>query len=213
MNIKSTFLGFLGLSIGMGAILSFASIKPVQAGSLNREIVDANGHKMGRLAFTWDDSMVTNNMLRHFDSLTSFNITDYGEMSYDLEFAKNAHFQNFDFNVNTGKLKILAYNLSRETATRKYGFTIWSKDFDSDVVSSSVIASNLPNDQALNQALTTNKYSVNLNLAASGSTTAVDNVSLQEPQPQDPPSVPENSLTTALLIVAGLVFLSPHKVF
>ncbi|ACB53782.1 hypothetical protein cce_4434 [Crocosphaera subtropica ATCC 51142] len=213
MNINLTSLGLLGVSISMGAVLSVAPINPVQAGSLNKEIVDTNGHKMGRIEFSWDDSMVTNNILSRFDSLNSFNITDYGEMHYDLDFAKTAHFQNFDFNVSTGKLRIFAYNLSRETATRKYGFTLWSKDFDSDVVSSSVIASNLPNEQALDQALKTNKYSVNLNLGASGSITAVDNVSLQEPQPQDPPSVPENSLTTALLIIAGLVFLSPRKIF
>ena len=28
-----------------------------------------------------------------------------------------------------------------------------------------------------------------------------------------PQSVPENSLTTALLVIAGLIFLNPHKLF
>lgn len=211
MNIKSTSLGFLGVSIGMGAILSIAFINPVQAGSLNREIVDSNGHKMGRIAFAWDDSTVTNNMLSRFDSLTSFYLTDYGSKQYNLDFATTADFQNFDFNVNTGKLQMFAYNSPENDPVKRDGFLIWSNDFDSDVVSSSATVSNLPNEQTLNQALNVNKYTVNLNLA--GSSSVVNNVSLQEPEPQNPPSVPENSLTTALLIIAGLVFLSPRKIF
>ncbi|MDJ0659832.1 MAG: hypothetical protein QNJ42_10120 [Crocosphaera sp.] len=210
--MKSTFLSLLGVSIGMGAVLGLAPINPVHAGSFNREIVDPNGHKMGRIAFTWDDSIVTNNMLKGFNSLNSFYVTDYGEMNYDLEFAKNTLFQNFDFNLSNGKLKILGANPSSETPTGQYGFTIWSKDFDSDVISSGAIAAStpIPTNQALNQAVNKNRYLTNLNLGDSNVPT--DGTTLQ-PVEQESQSVPENSLTTALLIVAGLVFFGPHKIF
>ncbi len=197
--------------MGMGAVLSLAPINPVQAGSFNREIVNPDGQKIGRLAFTWDDSKVTNNILEHFDSLTSFYLTNNDKMNYDLEFAKNTLFQNFEFNLINGKLRILGINLLSETSTGQSGFTIWSKDFDSDVISSSEIAANLPNNQTLNQALAINQYSINLDFAIS--THSVDGNTLQEPIPQDPQGVPENSLTTALLLIAGLIFLSPQKIF
>ncbi|WP_107666893.1 hypothetical protein [Cyanothece sp. BG0011] len=224
MNMKSTSLGFLGVSIGMGAIFSFAPLNPVQAGSLNREIINANGNKIGRIAFTWDDSIVTNNKLEGFNSLTSFSLTNYDDMSYDLNFAKNADFDSFDFNVSTGQLDIFAYNRTRATQTRKYGFEIKSENFDSDVIASSLPVSNLPNEQKLNQALTNNTYFINFNLGEPTSSDSITPSGSQfngysaekakfVPVEQDPQSVPENSLTTALLIIAGLVFLSPHKIF
>ncbi|MDJ0730043.1 MAG: hypothetical protein QNJ33_08625 [Crocosphaera sp.] len=224
MNIKSTSLGLLGVSIGMGAMLSLAPINPVYAGSFNREILDANGQKMGRMTFAWDDNNVTNNMLKGFDSLTSFSLMDYENMNYDLDFAENTHFNNFEFNVMDGKLDVYAYNRSRTTQTRKYGFQIKSKDFNSDLIAADIPTVAFPtHEHPLDQALKTNRYFVNLNLGepvssdsatiSSSNSFMSDNAQFVIPAAQDPQSVPENSLTTALLIIAGLVFLSPHKIF
>ncbi len=216
MNIKQTSLGLLGVSVGMGAILSIAPISPVQAARLDKDIVNANNQVIGRLTMEWDDSSVTNNLLEGFESLTSFDLTNYNGMDYDLDFAKSADFHSFSFNVNSGWLDMFAYNRSRDTSTRKYGFEIMSENPDFPLVSSSIPASNIPNDQtvgltALDQALADNTYSAQLNLGES--TTLEENTSFKPPIPQDPQTVPENSLTTALLIIAGLVFLSPHKIF
>ncbi len=49
MNIKQASLGILGLGIGVGTILSLAPISPVQAGSLNRNIVNSEGDVLVQL--------------------------------------------------------------------------------------------------------------------------------------------------------------------
>lgn len=216
MNIQQTSLGLLGVSVGMGAILGLAPISPVQATRLDRDIVNPNNQVIGRLTMEWEDSSVTDNMLKGFESLTSFDLTNYNGMDYNLDFAENADFNSFSFNINSGWLEMFAYNRSRETSTRKYGFEIMSENPDFPLVSSSVTASNIPNEPtvgltALDQALTTNTYSAQLNLAES--TVLEENTSLKQPQPQNTQTVPENSLTTALLIIAGLVFLDPRKIF
>lgn len=222
MNIKPTSLGLLGVSIGMGAILSLAPINPVYAGSFNREILDANGSKMGRMTFAWNDNKVSNNMLKGFDSLTNFSLMSYGGMSYDFDFVKNAKFGKFEFNVTDGKLDSFAFNRTRQTQTTKEGFRIKSQDFDSDLIAADIpVSVFLTNEQSLDQALKTNRYSVDFDLGVSSDSVSPagsnpfksDGARFVEPAEDTAQSVPENSLTTALLIIAGLVFLRPHKIF
>ena len=76
MNIKKLSLGSIGAGIGMGAILSLASINPVHAGAFDRKITNSQGDTIGRISFTWDNSVVVNNMVKKFTSLTSFSLTD-----------------------------------------------------------------------------------------------------------------------------------------
>ncbi len=232
MNIKSTSLRLVGVCVSMGAIFSLAPINPVQAGSFNRDIMDVNGYKMGRMAFTWDDGTVTDSMLKGFDSLTSFSLMNYGGMSYDLDFVKNAHFKEFNFNITDGELNTYAFERTRATKTRRYGFDIKTQDFNSDLIAASVPASIASNDQSLDEALETNRYIVNLDLSqplppesnitpgpatiSSDPTTVPfmsNNARFVPAEVSPAQTVPENSLTTALLIIAGLVFLSPNKIF
>ncbi len=223
MNIQSTSLGLLGVSIGMGAMFSLAPINPVYAGSFNREILGADGQKMGRMAFTWDDKIVgEDNWLIGFDSLTSFSLKNYSGMSYDFDFAKNAHFRKFNFHVTDGTLHSFAYNRTRKTETRKYGFEIKSQDFDSDLIAANIpISVFLTDEELLDEALKTNIYSVDFNLGVSSDSIGPagsnpfksDGAKFVPPAENTAQSVPENSLTTALLIIAGLVFLRPHRIF
>ncbi len=209
MNIKQTSLGLLGVSVGMGAILGLAPVSPIQAASLDRDIVSPDGQTMGRIQFTWDDSAVVNNMLNKFTSLTSFSLTDYGKMGYKLEFAKNAEVQKFEFDIATGYLTMWAFNGSEETLTGFDGFLIESEQSSSNANSSIPKSATASNIDPLTQAFQVNTYQVVMN-GGSNLSPAPKNIFVE---PQNSPSVPENSLTTALLIVAGLVFLSPNKMF
>lgn len=222
MNIQSTSLGLLGVSIGMGAMFSLAPVNPVYAGAFHREILSADGDKMGRMEFTWDDNKVgKDNWLIGFDSLNSFSLKNYSGMSYDFDFVNNVRYRKFKFNVTDGTLDTYAYKRTRETETKKYGFQIKSQDFDSDPIAASIpIYVHLTNEELLEEALKTNEYSFDFDLGVSSDSVGPAN---SDPfkfdgarfVPADNPaqSVPENSLTTALLIIAGLVFLRPHRIF
>lgn len=180
MNIKNTSLGSIGAGIAMGAIVSLASINPVHAGSFNRDIINSQGDTVGGLSFTWDDSLVVDNMLTKFTSLTSFYLTDYGTTSYDLDFAENADFQKFEYNVATDNLEMWAFN-SADTPTGSYGFMIKPEEN----LKSGTYGMGMYGDKSLDL----------------------------EPVSFVTVSVPENSLTTALLIIGGLIFLRPSKMF
>ena len=199
MNIKQASLGILGLGIGVGTILSLAPISPVQAGSLNRNIVNSEGDVLGSIAFTWDDGMVVDNTLEKFTSLESFSLTDHNTMSYDLNFAQKAPFRQFEYNVATGYLNMFAYYSSPGTSTGYDGFLVESEQTNSSFGPSSVNPTN-----------TNQTYGVIID-GANHSNPSPNHLFVEpEESPQD---VPENSLTTALLIIAGLIFLKPHKMF
>ncbi|MGK7956718.1 MAG: hypothetical protein AB4063_15935 [Crocosphaera sp.] len=222
MNIQSTSLGLLGVSIGMGAMFSLAPVDPVYAGSFRREILRADGNKMGRMEFTWEDKKVgEDNRLIGFESLTSFSLKSYSGMSYDFDFVNSLRNRKFIFNVTDGTLHTYAYRRTRKTETKQYGFEIKSQDFDSDLIAANIpISVFLTDEELLDEALKTKRYDVNFNLGVSsdsigpaGSNPFKSDGARFVPAENTAQSVPENSLTTALLIIAGLVFLRPHRIF
>jgi hypothetical protein len=200
MKTTITSLSLLGASLGTGMVLSLAPVTSVYAGTFERNVMDENGNKMGHIKFSWDETTTRTNVLEGFNSLTDFSLTDYANKTYDLQFAKSALYQLFEFNIDTQDIETKAYNLSHDTNTKKDGFelTFITSDF-----------ANISSDGSSSSDGNVAKFSPSV----SDDNTVFTQFSLQEPQPEDPQpeSVPESGTTTALLVLAGLVLICPKK--
>ena len=165
-------------------------------------MVDENGREMGYMQFTFDEEQVTTNMLQGFESLTDFSFTNAAGETYGLQFAQNADFQKFQYNLSTNELTAIAIIGDITTATKRDGFRL--EPWTSSQVNDNEYNANII---ILNEFITVPQVSNSLEM--------VNGVTLEELQnPTVDPnqeSVPENGLTTALLIIAGLVVLSPKK--
>lgn len=206
MKTRQKFLGLLGLSMGLGSLLSLTPIDLVHAGSFNRDITH-DGQKMGHVEFTWDDDKITGDSITDFRLLDDFSFVDHGGTKYDLDFVTDEAFiRRFDFNLITEKLTAEAYKFSSEVPTNQIGFKLKSMR-------------DAPLALATNQVNTYNTTPPNYHTFVpilSQSDVPVENVLLEEAEeiPQNNiPSVPENSLTTALLVIAGVVLIGSKKAF
>ncbi|MGB5595368.1 MAG: hypothetical protein WBM62_15205 [Crocosphaera sp.] len=205
MKNKLTSLALLGASMGTGLLLSLVPITSVYAGTLNQDIVDQNGQKMGNVAFDWDDSEVIDGSLKDFDSLTSFSFTDYNNNIYDLTFAQNADFKKFEYNLSPNELTAIAIIGDTTTPTGRDGFRFEPMTF-SQVDGDEFNASNIQFSESI------------MALGVRDRLDIMDHVILQEsesltvdPSVDPAESVPENGLATALLIITGLVVVNPKK--
>ncbi|MGB5769589.1 MAG: hypothetical protein WBM32_06920 [Crocosphaera sp.] len=201
MKNKLTSLALLGASMGTGLLLSLVPITSVYAGTLNQDIVDQNGQKMGNVAFDWDDSEVIDGSLKDFDSLTSFSFTDYNNNIYDLTFAQNADFKKFEYNLSTNELTAIAIIGDTTTPTGRDGFLLEPMTLN-QVDGNEFNASNIK----LRDFRIASGVSESLDI--------MDPVTLEEPENttvEPVETVPENGLATALLIITGLVVVNPKK--
>ncbi|MGK7881999.1 MAG: hypothetical protein AB4060_18145 [Crocosphaera sp.] len=237
MNMKQASLGILGLGIGMGAVLSLAPISAVQAASLGLNIFDDQDDIVGNMSLEWEDSSVdAYNRLIGFESLTDFRLTNYRGMDYDYEFVTKTQdlptTTSFTLDLNTGMLGAEFSQWAIDPSTnrpREYGFSIYSDDYvDIPAVGDlnlATIVLNSSNGESLEDMLAAKTFAIDFDLGANDQSTDslgfagsertfFNNVRVaSEENDATPQSVPENSLTTALLVIAGLIFLNPHKLF
>ncbi|MDJ0509550.1 MAG: hypothetical protein QNJ64_09900 [Crocosphaera sp.] len=198
MKTQQKSLGLLGLSIGIGSLLTLIPIDLVHAGNFNRDIIH-NDEKMGHVEFTWDDDKISGSSIKDFRLLESFSFTDYSGTEYDLDFVKNEAFiRLFNFNLITENLTAHAYKFSFDVPTAQIGFKLSS-------IEDSLGLANTDD--------TPNYHSVVADLSQSD--VAIPDVILEEveTEPNDTTSVPESSLATALLMVAGFVLIGSKKAF
>ncbi len=205
MKTTQKSLGLLGLSIGLGSLFSLTPMDVVHAGiiSFNRDITH-NGQKMGHVEFTWDEENIKGNSIKSFDSLESFSFIDYGGTEYNLDFVYGEAFvRRFDFNLITNDLSTEAYKFDFDVPTNQIGFRLKSMG------DSLVLASNPVNTHPTNSSRPHSLVPI-----LSQSDVPIDNVFLEEtPENNDTASVPENSLVTALLMIAGFVLIGSKKAF
>jgi hypothetical protein len=205
MKNKLTSLALLGASMGTGMLLGLAPITSVYAGTFNGKIVDDNGGEMGYIQFTWEPEQVTTNMLQGFESLTDFSFTNAANQTYDLQFAQNADFYDFTYNLSTNELKAMAIAGDITTATGRNGFRL-EPDTSIQVNDNKYNANSI----ILNEFITVPQVSESLEMVNGVTLEELQNPTV-DPSVDPVESVPENGLTTALLIIAGLVVLSPKK--
>lgn len=217
MKITTKPLGLLGLSIGIGSVLSLTPMDLVHAGSFSKDIT-YDGGSIGHVKFTWNDDKVSGSSITNFKLLESFSFTEKKSgMEYDLDFVINqAHIRLIDFDLERQVLnRAEAYKFAKNknnAPTGKMGFRIKRMEDVEDGIFSASIPVNAETASIPVNAETEEHYIANFDLSQHNNT--IEPVVLEEAENNESiASVPENNFAAALLMIAGCVLMGSKKAF
>ncbi len=226
MKITTKPLGLLGLSIGIGSVLSLTPMDLVHAGSFSKDIT-YDGGSIGHVEFTWDDEKVSGSSITNFKLLESFSFTEKKSgMEYDLDFVMNqAYIRFIDFDLEKQVLnRAEAYKFAKNKSnapTGKIGFRIKRmEDVEDGIFSASIpvnaetasIPVNAETASIPVNAETEEHYIANFDLSQHNNT--IEPVVLEEAENNESiASVPENNFAAALLMIASFVLIGSKKAF
>lgn len=202
MKIQQKSLGLLGLSIGIGSLLSLTPVDLVHGAEFGGDLMGPQKERIGTIRFTWNEDKEKEDSILGWDSLDSFLLTDNSGSTYDLTFVDSIKrgIRVFSYNLITGDLRAQAWQFSSDTditKTGRIGFSITTMK-DTFLAASRPVNANPAIEAALNLSETMDHKPV-----------VIQGLSDND----DVASVPENSFVTSLLMIAGFVLIGSKKAF